>query len=633
MSVFLGFERERRRQVYLPERSFRRHWHLIGGTGTGKTTAIISMLLQLFRNRRPAAHFIFDRMGSFSHSLLLWLASPYCPDRVRERVVYIEASREDVFLPFNPLLYSTPAHGYFKVNRATECILRAWASQNIEEMPRLARWVFNAMWAAAQLGLAVADCVHLLMPGSDYHEPLIRLLPPLLQAEWAEILSARGGEAGRILESTRNRMKPYFESPILRRIFGASENRLDALRFMREGKIVIVNLAPQNRLAPQLADAMGGLILNEVLATARSLPMGERYPTYLWLDEFQRFVGPDMEEAIPEVRQLDCRLILSHQTFSQLKRGDTDLTSLIFVCQSRMVLGLQGEDADLMAHELASVTYDPKRVKDEMFSRRQLIADHGLVNLFSWSESEAEAENWNTTYANNWSHQDSQTHSSSNNTTRSRHESASRRDGDWIATRSSGLGNTEGASESDGITSGDSHGGSEQTGKGGSKTKSTSVSVNQSLLPIHDDFMELARRSYYTFEEQRSLLAQQVRTHETGRAFVRIVDDPQVYDVDIQRYAPGHLEWDLDKLARRRPEAIENVSQLVEQNFQSEYFVSAKTIDRQAEERLQRILNPAIKLGRPAIEGESIPRIDMAAETETEYSIGARTLAEDDPMR
>jgi hypothetical protein len=145
--------------------------------------------------------------------------------------------------------------------------------------------------------------------------------------------------------------------------------------------------------------------------------------------------------------------------------------------------------------------------------------------------------------------------------------------------------------------------------------------------------MELARRSYYTFEEQRSLLAQQVRTHKTGRAFVRIVDDPQVYDVDIQRYAPGHLEWDLDKLARRRPEAIENVSQLVEQNFQSEYFVSAKTIDRQAEERLQRILNPAIKLGRPAIEGESIPRIDMAAETETEYFIGGRTLAEDDPMR
>ena len=633
MSIFLGHERDGKRQLFLPERSFRTHWHLIGGTGKGKTTAILAMQLQLFRDARPGAHFIFDRMGAFSYFLLLWLASPYCPAWVRERLVYIDASREDVFLPFNPLLYTTPAHGYFKVNRATECILRAWASQNIEEMPRLARWVFNAMWAAAQLGLTVADCVHLLMPGSDFHEPLIRRLPALLQAEWEELLRARGGEAGRILESTRNRMKPYFESPILRRMFGASENRLDVLRFIREAKIVIVNLAPQNRLASQLADAMGGLIVNEVLATLRSLPMGERYPTYLWLDEFQRFVGPDLEEAIPEVRQLDLRLILSHQSLSQLKRGDTDLTSLIFQCQSRMIFGIQGEDADLLAHELASVTYDPKRLKDEMFTRRQLLAGHRVIELMSWSQSEAESENWNRTYGTNWSHQQSTTSSSGQTTSDSRSEGISRRDGSIIANRSSGTGRTEGHTETDGKASGKSDGGSDQTGKGGSSTKSSSSSVSQSLLPIHDEFTELVRRTYYTFEEQRSLWAQQVRLRETGQAFVRLVDDPHVYDVDIQRYAPGHLEWDLEKLKRRRPEAVENVLRLLEQNFCSEYFVPAHVIDRQSEERLQRILNPAIEVRIPAIDGHPVPRIEMAAETVNQYAIGAGAIADDDPMR
>jgi hypothetical protein len=120
---------------------------------------------------------------------------------------------------------------------------------------------------------------------------------------------------------------------------------------------------------------------------------------------------------------------------------------------------------------------------------------------------------------------------------------------------------------------------------------------------------------------------------ETGRAFIRLVDDPQVYDVDIQRYAPGHLEWDLDKLTRRRPEAVENVFRLLEQNFHSEYFVSAQVIDRQSEERLQRILNPAIEVRRPAIQCDSAPRIEMAAEAGTEFVIGARAIAEDDPMR
>ena len=113
-------------------------------------------------------------------------------------------------------------------------------------------------------------------------------------------------------------------------MFGSTENRLDVHRFMREGKIVLINLAPGNRLSGQLANAIGALILNEVLATARSLPRGVRFPTYVVLDEFQNFVGPDIESALPEVRQLGLRLFLSHQSFSQLERGNYDMTSMIF---------------------------------------------------------------------------------------------------------------------------------------------------------------------------------------------------------------------------------------------------------------------------------------------------------------
>lgn len=46
------------------------------------------------------------------------MASPFCTERVRERLIFSEAAREDVVLPFNPLLYETQAH--YKVSRATE---------------------------------------------------------------------------------------------------------------------------------------------------------------------------------------------------------------------------------------------------------------------------------------------------------------------------------------------------------------------------------------------------------------------------------------------------------------------------------------------------------------------------------
>lgn len=114
-----------------------------------------------------------------------------------------------------------------------------------------------------------------------------------------------------------------------------------------------------------------------------------RHKTYLFLDEFQNFVGPDMRSALPEMRQMGLNLILSHQSFSQLKRGDYDMTNMIFAAQSRMIFGVQGEDADILAHEVASLMYNPKKLKEENWSRRQLIKGHRIMNLASWSESRA----------------------------------------------------------------------------------------------------------------------------------------------------------------------------------------------------------------------------------------------------
>src|SRR5947209_9842329 len=181
-------------------------------------------------------------------------------------------------------------------------------------------------------------------------------------------------------------------------MFGTTRNGLDVFRFMREGKIVLLNLASYNRISPQLADAIGGLVINEVLATARALPPWERHPTFLLLDEFQRFVGPDVEEALPEVRQLQLKLILAHQSLAQLKRGDLDLTTMIFQAQSRLIFGLSGEDATLLGEEPASLQFDPMKIKDEIRVRRQKVIGHRVVKLSSWSNSDSDLMSWNETF-------------------------------------------------------------------------------------------------------------------------------------------------------------------------------------------------------------------------------------------
>ncbi len=237
-SFLLGNHHGTKNPFRIPKASFDTHWHLIGGTGKGKTTAIHTLLHGLLLDPidEPCV-VIVDRMGNLSFELLAWMASEYCPDFVRDRLVYIEPSREDVVIGFNPLHYDTQAHGYYKVSRAAEIILKGWASQNLEEMPRLGRWLFNSFWAAAQLGLTISDCIHFLMPGSPYHAQMLNALPDSLRIEWSDLIGTRSAEVSRILESTRNRLKPYFESPILRQMFGSTDNRLDMSQFMRDGKI------------------------------------------------------------------------------------------------------------------------------------------------------------------------------------------------------------------------------------------------------------------------------------------------------------------------------------------------------------------------------------------------------------
>jgi hypothetical protein len=561
--------------VKVPHETFNTHWHLIGGTGKGKTTAIHTMLHGLLMNPlEKSCFFIIDRLGNFSQELLLWMASRFCTRTIRDRLVFIQPSREDVVATFNPLLYESSAHAYYRIERSTEIMLRAWESQDVSQMPRLARWTYNAFAAAAQLQLTISDCCHFLHPGSPYHRPLLELLGTVdvrLMTEWQEIMATRGQEATRILDSSRNRLRPYFDSDILRRMFGSTQSRLDVLRMMREGRIVIIDLSPRNRLSGQLANTIGALLINEVIAQVRSLPRDVRYPTYMFLDEFQNFVGPDIESALPELRNLGLRLILSHQSFSQLQRGDWDLTSIIFQAQSRMMFGVQGEDAELLAHEVASITFDPKKIKDEIYSRRQLNAGHRIEELESWGDSSQHADQWS----------DSDSKGTSRGETRF---------GDPFAMHAwKNRSDTTSTNSSDGRS------------RGGSMSSGTSHTRHQQLVPEYESFLELASRNYANFDEQKSEWARDIRNLKTGRALLRLVNDPRLYLVDVKRSAPGFLQYDMHTIARKFPAALEAMDRLIEENFQSDFFVPASRVDAEADDRIRRLLR-ARAVAEPSVD-------------------------------
>ncbi len=253
-------------------------------------------------------------------------------------------------MPFNPLSHTSEANRYYQTMRSVDIVLRAWAAQDVSQQPRLLQWTYKAFCAAAMMGMPIAMCQYLLHPGSPEHDAILSRIPGDIRSHWSEILNARGSEAVRILESTRNRLDPFFESTNLRRMFGSTKSLFDCERFIKQRKIVVLNLGQYGKIPGFVADTIGALALNEIVETASRLSTNEGKqavdPTYVVMDEFQKYVSVDIENALPTVRQMGLRLILAHQSFSQLEREDVDLTQMIWQARSRLMFANNAMDAD-----------------------------------------------------------------------------------------------------------------------------------------------------------------------------------------------------------------------------------------------------------------------------------------------
>jgi hypothetical protein len=558
--ISLGADLDTRERIGFPTHLLRTHLHLIGATGAGKTTAVLTMLRSLIVDpNEQCALFVIDPMGNLSQDLLALIANDrYCPQHVRDRVVYIEPAREDIVLPFNPLTHTSEASRYYQTMRAVDIVLRAWEAQNVAQQPRLLQWLYKSFCAAAVMGLPIAMCRFLLHPGTAEHEAILGRLPAEIAAHWNEILRARGSEAVKILESTRNRLDPFFESISLRRMFGCTHSRFNCERFIKERRIVILNTAEYGRLPSFIGDTIGALALNEIFQTAHRLTTTEGRavvePTYILMDEFQRFVGIDIKKALPTVRQMGLRLMLAHQSFSQLEREDVDLTHMIWQAQSRLIFSNNARDADLVADELAKWTFYPKRVKDIRRSAKQLITGYRKEWLASMSSTTSSG--------------------SSNN-----------------QSESTGYGRNRSETEIPGkmqpnATAGRSE--QESAAKGRSETSSYGETSGQSQanVPIHRTFREVSNITFESFDEFAVQWGQWIRQLKTGQAYLQLANSDRVRKIKVD-----HVPFP------QTPKLLEAIARLKERNFASDFFISAAEADREAEQcRLQLFEQPPIRL-------------------------------------
>ncbi|MEM7477635.1 MAG: hypothetical protein AAF483_21820, partial [Planctomycetota bacterium] len=112
------------------------------------------------------------------------------------------------------------------------------------------------------------------------------------------------------------------------------------------------------------------------------------------------------------------------------------------------------------------------------------------------------------------------------------------------------------------------------------------------------DFVELSNRTFVSFDENKWEWARKIRELKTGHALLRLVDDSNLYQVNVERFAPLYLKRSIPEIQKYHPAIYDNYLKFVEKNFENELFCTAEEIDKAAQLRLQSVINPRISIGR-----------------------------------
>lgn len=313
----LGRSAQGGRKVGLAAADARQHMHILGATGTGKSTLQQNMILADIKNRKGLM--VIDPKGDLINDLLDRLD----PETVKGRLMLIDPSEPDGhgFLPLSgPNSEIAVDHMVGICNKLWE---RHWG-------PRADYILRNGLRTVLTAGLDLVDLPGLMMKRDYWREVVKRLDPGDEQmlgfwVWWADMdKTSRYQAIGPIL----SRFDALFGNEFMRATFGKPTKPVDIGEVLDSGGIVFARL-PKGEMPESAVPLMGSVLVAKAWQTAMrrsELPDRKRPETVLYIDEAHNFLNLPyaIEDLLAEARGLHMGLVLAHQHLGQLGRELAD---------------------------------------------------------------------------------------------------------------------------------------------------------------------------------------------------------------------------------------------------------------------------------------------------------------------
>lgn len=307
--------------IGLTEDERRRHMYILGATGMGKSTLLLSMINSDLKRGKGIA--VIDPHGDLTEEILNLIPE----ERIKD-VVYFNPDDIGYPMGINLLELSKGVTGDDALREkefVTESIISLFHKVYGEEYsgPRMEYILRNAIHTAFAVPGATLFTVNKLLINTKFRKSVLRNLDDENLKEFWKQEFARAGDYQKVnmILPITNKIGRFLFSPTAKRILEQEKSTIDFDDIMNSGKILLCNIS-KGKIGEDNSKVLGVVIMAKLQLAALKrarMKQSERKDFYLYVDEFQNFATEAFAQILSEARKYKLCAILAHQTTSQLE--------------------------------------------------------------------------------------------------------------------------------------------------------------------------------------------------------------------------------------------------------------------------------------------------------------------------
>jgi hypothetical protein len=321
------------------------HIHVIGASGTGKSTFLFNCIKQDIENGEGLA--VLDPHGDLIEKIL-----GIIPEERIKDVVLVDPGDQEYSVGFNIL----SAHSDLEKNLLASDLVSVFQRLSTSWGDQMGSVLNNAILAflESNQGGTIADLQRFLIEPEFRNEFLKTVKDPQVVYYWKKAFPLLTGNKS--IGPVLTRLGGFLDRKPIRHMVTQKENRLDFSEIMNTGKIFLAKLA-QGLIGNENAYLLGSFFVSKFQQLAMSRQAQDitnRRDFWCYCDEFHNFITPSMAQILTGARKYRFGLTLAHQELRQLQRDSEVGSAVLSNPYTRVVFRVGDADARSLEHGFSS---------------------------------------------------------------------------------------------------------------------------------------------------------------------------------------------------------------------------------------------------------------------------------------